>query len=134
MWNLYHHHNPRIDPKITGFNEICIDEVDIFKLENIQTADGQNHPLIKRLSMKLKSLFYLMSKEYLKFLKSQEIKGEIFKNKIKQLNDFYIPLAETIYKNIRVIKKLKLGLTGGQGVGKSTISNILKIGSNKDLI
>ena len=45
---IYTHHNPRIDPKITGFNVGCIDEVDIFKLENIQTADGQNHPLDKK--------------------------------------------------------------------------------------
>tara|TARA_B100000609_G_C16765540_1_gene209209 strand:- start:59 stop:421 length:363 start_codon:yes stop_codon:yes gene_type:complete len=45
---IYTHHNPRINPKITGFNVGCIDEVDIFKLENIQTADGQNHPLDKK--------------------------------------------------------------------------------------
>jgi len=79
--------------------------------------------------MKLKSpILSNVKKEYLKFLKSQEIKGEIFKNKIKQLNDFYIPLAETIYTKYKSNKKVKIvGLTGGQGVGKSTISNILKI-------
>ena len=67
--------------------------------------------------MKLKSpILSNVKKEYLKFLKSQEIKGEIFKNKIKQLNDFYIPLAETIYKKYKSNKKVKIvGLTGGQG-------------------
>tara|TARA_B100001057_G_C22691355_1_gene887907 strand:+ start:312 stop:674 length:363 start_codon:yes stop_codon:yes gene_type:complete len=45
---IYTHHNPRINPKMTGFNVGCIDEVDIFKLENIQILDGQNHPLDKK--------------------------------------------------------------------------------------
>ena len=45
---IYTHHNPRINPNITGFNVGCIDEVDIFKLENIQIVDGQNHPLDKK--------------------------------------------------------------------------------------
>ena len=57
--------------------------------------------------MKLKSpILSNVKKEYLKFLKSQEIKGEIFKNKIKQLNDFYIPLAETIYKKYKQLQEL----------------------------
>ena len=77
---------------------------------------------IKKLSMK-QNVFYLMSKKYLEIFKISGNFGEIFKNKIKQLNEFYIPLAETIYTKYKKNKKVKIvGLTGGQGVGKSTIS------------
>ena len=56
---IYTHHNPRINPKITGFNVGCIDEVDIFKLENIQTADGQNHPLDKKIKYEVKITYFI---------------------------------------------------------------------------
>ena len=45
---IYTHHNPRINPKMTGFNLGCIDEIDIFQLENIIVNDGKNHPLDKK--------------------------------------------------------------------------------------
>ena len=45
---IYTHHNPRINLKMTGFNLGCIDEIDIFKLENVNVANGQNHPLDKK--------------------------------------------------------------------------------------
>ena len=45
---IYTHHNPRINPKLTGFNLGCIDEIDIFQLENIIVNDGKNHPLDKK--------------------------------------------------------------------------------------
>ena len=45
---IYTHHNPRINPAMTGFNLGCIDEVDTFKLEKINIADGKNHPLDKK--------------------------------------------------------------------------------------
>ena len=45
---IYTHHNPRINPSMTGFNLGCIDEVDTFKLEKINIADGKNHPLDKK--------------------------------------------------------------------------------------
>ena len=45
---IYTHHNPRVNPAMTGFNIGCIDEVDSFKLENIKVNDGQNHPLDKK--------------------------------------------------------------------------------------
>ena len=79
--------------------------------------------------MNLKSSGYLkVKKKYLKFLKSQEILSEPFRDKIGQLNSFYIPLAQEIFKSYLKDKKTKvIGLTGGQGSGKSTISNILKI-------
>ena len=69
-----------------------------------------------------------IKKKYLKFLKSQEIMSEPFRNKIGQLNKFYLPISKLINDEFLKNKKTKvIGLTGGQGSGKSTISNILKI-------
>ena len=66
--------------------------------------------------------------KYLKFLKSQEVLSEPFRDKIGQLNNFYFPLSNRIYEYFQSDKKTKIiGLTGGQGSGKSTISKILKI-------
>ena len=45
---IYTHHNPRINPAMTGFNVGCIEEIDVFKLDNILVNDGQNHPLDKK--------------------------------------------------------------------------------------
>ena len=45
---IYTHHNPRSNPAMTGFNVGCIDEIDIFKLNNIPVNDGHNHPLDKK--------------------------------------------------------------------------------------
>ncbi len=69
-----------------------------------------------------------IKKNYLRFLKSQEVLSEPFRDKLNQLNNFYLPLSERIFENYLKDKKTKLiGLSGGQGSGKSTISNILKI-------
>ena len=66
--------------------------------------------------------------KYLKFLKSQEIMSEPFRDKLGQLNKFYLPIGKMINDEYLKNKKTKIiGLTGGQGSGKSTISNILKI-------
>ena len=45
---IYTHHNPRINPAMTGFNVGCIEEIDVFKLDKILVNDGQNHPLDKK--------------------------------------------------------------------------------------
>ena len=75
-----------------------------------------------------RSVYKKVKKDYLSFLKSQEILSEPFRDKIGQLNKFYYPLCQSIYKTYIKDKKTKIiGLTGGQGSGKSTISNILKI-------
>jgi len=66
--------------------------------------------------------------KYLKFIRSQEVLSEPFRDKIGQLNNFYLPISQMIYKNYKKTKNTQvIGLTGGQGSGKSTISNILKI-------
>ena len=74
------------------------------------------------------SNFSKVKEKYLKFLKSQEVLGEPFRNKLKQLNSFYLPISEMINKSYLRSKETKvIGLAGGQGSGKSTISQILKI-------
>jgi len=70
----------------------------------------------------------IVEKEYLRFLSTQEIKNKPFHNKIGQLNDFYLPVCKKIYQNYKKNKKIKIiGLTGGQGAGKSTITQVLKL-------
>jgi hypothetical protein len=44
---IYTHHNPRSNPAMTGFNLGCLDEIDVFQLEDVPVNDGQNHPLDK---------------------------------------------------------------------------------------
>jgi D-glycerate 3-kinase len=69
-----------------------------------------------------------IKKRYLKFLSSQEVMSEPFRDKLGQLDKFYLPISKMIKKEYIKKKKTQIiGLTGGQGTGKSTISNILKI-------
>ena len=69
-----------------------------------------------------------IKKKYLKFLSSQEVMSEPFRDKLGQLNKFYLPISKMIKEEYFKKKKTRvIGLTGGQGTGKSTISNILKI-------
>ena len=69
-----------------------------------------------------------VKRKYLKYLKSQEVMSEPFRNKMGQLNNFYLPICKMIQELYLEKKKIKIiGLAGGQGTGKSTISNILKI-------
>ena len=70
----------------------------------------------------------ILEKKYLYFLSTQEIQSKPFHNKISQLNNFYLPICEKIYQDYKKNKKIKIiGLTGGQGAGKSTITQILKL-------
>ena len=69
-----------------------------------------------------------LEKKYLDFLKSQEVYSEPFHNKLGQLRNFYLPICEKIYLDFKKDRKIKiLGLTGGQGAGKSTITQIIKL-------
>ena len=66
------------------------------------------------------SNYQKIKNKYLKFLKSQEVLSEPFRNKISQLNNFYLPISNKINKIYLKDKKTKIiGLTGGQGSGKS---------------
>ena len=79
--------------------------------------------------MKKKELvFKKVKKKYFTFIKKQEILGEPFYNKLKQLNFFYLPICDYIFKKFKNSKKtFIIGLSGGQGSGKSTIAQIIKI-------
>ena len=69
-----------------------------------------------------------IKKKYLKFLKSHEVTSEPFRDKLGQLKNFYLPICKKISSEFVKRKKTKIiGLAGGQGTGKSTISEILKI-------
>ena len=71
---------------------------------------------------------HILKKKYLNFLSSQEIQSEPFYNKLGQLKNFYLPICEKIYQDYKKDNKIKIiGLTGGQGAGKSTITKIIKL-------
>ena len=70
--------------------------------------------------------FLKIKDQYLNFIKQQEVMGEPFQDKIGQLNNFYIPISDFIYKKHKKNKKtLIIGLAGGQGSGKSTIAKMI---------
>ena len=72
--------------------------------------------------------FSKVREKYLQFIESQEVLGEPFRDKLGQLNNFYLPISEMINKRYLKNKKTKIiGLAGGQGSGKSTIAQLLKI-------
>ena len=71
---------------------------------------------------------YILEKRYLSFLATQEARSKPFHDKLNQLNKFYLPICKKIYQDYKKNKKIKIiGLTGGQGAGKSTITQIIKI-------
>ncbi len=75
-----------------------------------------------------KSSFLKLKKKYLNFIKKQENFGPSFYGKLRQLKRFYLPMSNLIYKSyIEKKKPIIIGLSGGQGSGKSTIAQILKI-------
>ena len=71
--------------------------------------------------------FIKVKKDCLKFIASQETKKDKFKNKDKMIKSFLIPVSQWISKKIYKKKPLIIGLAGGQGSGKTTISSILSI-------
>jgi D-glycerate 3-kinase len=75
-----------------------------------------------------KNFSNILEKKYLNFLATQEIQSEPFHDKLGQLNKFYLPICKKIYKDYKKYKKVKvIGLAGGQGAGKSTITQIIKL-------
>ena len=74
----------------------------------------------------------MIKSDYLKFIKKQEVKGKPIIDKLGKLKKFYIPLSDWIYSIYKKDNKLKIiGLSGGQGAGKSTITGVLKLILNK---
>jgi len=68
-----------------------------------------------------------VKKACFKFIKSQETYKEKFKNKEKMIKSFLIPISFWIVKKIEKKKPYIIGLSGGQGTGKTTISSIISI-------
>ena len=71
--------------------------------------------------------FSKVKKNCLKFIKSQETKADKFKNKERMIKSFLIPLCFWISKKANKEKPYFVGLAGGQGSGKTTISSLIKI-------
>jgi D-glycerate 3-kinase len=71
--------------------------------------------------------FNRVKKDCLRFIKSQETTTEKFKNKEKMIKSFLIPVCFWINNKANKKKPYFVGLAGGQGTGKTTISSIIKI-------
>ena len=71
--------------------------------------------------------FIRVKKDCLKFIASQETKRDRFKNKNKMIKSFLIPVSFWIAKKVNKKEPLMIGLAGGQGSGKTTISSILTL-------
>ena len=71
--------------------------------------------------------FRRVKKDCLKFIKSQETKADKFKNKEKMIKSFLIPLCFWISEKVDKKRPYFVGLAGGQGTGKTTISSLIKI-------
>jgi D-glycerate 3-kinase len=79
-------------------------------------------------SMKLsEDCFKKVKKDCFKFIKSQETSTEKFDNKEVMIKNFLIPICFRIVKKSNNKKPYFVGLAGGQGTGKTTISSIIKI-------
>ena len=72
-----------------------------------------------------------VNKECFRFIKSQETLKEKFKNKEKMIKSFLIPISFWIANKSNRKKPLIIGLSGGQGTGKTTIASILSLILNK---
>jgi len=76
----------------------------------------------------IQDCFLKTRKNYFKFLKKEKIFKKSNGHQIKNLKSIYIPLSFWIEKQYtKKGKTLFLGLSGGQGSGKTTVSEILKI-------
>ena len=71
--------------------------------------------------------FIKVKKDCLKFIKSQETEADKFKNKERMIRTFLIPLCFWISKQANKKRPYFVGLAGGQGTGKTTISSLIKI-------
>ena len=72
--------------------------------------------------------FLKVKKDYLRFLNKEKIFNKSKVAKIESLKKIYIPMSFWIENKYRKKgKTLFLGLSGGQGSGKTTIARILKI-------
>ena len=68
-----------------------------------------------------------VNNECIKFIKSQETSKEKFKNKEKMVKSFLIPISFCIANKAKKKRPFIVGLSGGQGSGKTTISSMISI-------
>ena len=72
--------------------------------------------------------FDIVKKDYLKFLNKEKIYKKSMSIYIKNLKEVYIPIAFWINKKYQKKEKtLLIGLSAGQGSGKTTLASILSI-------
>ena len=71
--------------------------------------------------------FAMVKKDCFKYISTQETKNEKFKKKDKMLKSFLIPVSFWIANKVEKNKTITVGLAGGQGTGKTTISSIIKL-------
>ena len=71
--------------------------------------------------------FLKVKTDCLKFISLQETKNEKFKNKDRMVRSFLIPVCFWIAKKTNKKVPLIIGLAGGQGTGKTTITSIITI-------
>ena len=71
--------------------------------------------------------FQKVKTDCFKFISSQETKKEKFKNKNRMIRSFLIPVCFWIAKKTNKKVPLIIGLAGGQGTGKTTITSIITI-------
>ncbi len=71
--------------------------------------------------------FKKVKNDCFKFIKSQETSTEKFGNKEGMIKNYLIPICFWIAKKADNKKPYFVGLAGGQGTGKTTISSIIKI-------
>ena len=77
--------------------------------------------------LQINDCFNRVKKDCLNFISSQETKKDRFKNKERMIKSFLIPVSFWISKKVNKKKTLMIGLAGGQGSGKTTISTILTL-------
>ena len=68
-----------------------------------------------------------VSKDCFKFIKSQETSEDKFKNKEKMIRSFLVPTSFWIASKASKKNPYIVGLAGGQGAGKTTITSIISI-------
>ena len=71
--------------------------------------------------------FLKVKTDCFRFISSQETKNEKFKNKDRMIRSFLIPVCFWIAKKTKKKEPLIIGLAGGQGTGKTTITSIITI-------
>ena len=71
--------------------------------------------------------FLRVKTDCFRFISSQETKTEKFKNKDRMIRSFLIPVCFWIARKTNKKKPLIVGLAGGQGTGKTTITSIITI-------